>query len=100
MFLVVANVDVKPGESESFLKCLDEYIAILMENEPGTLYFDVYKKSLNNKEGAEEYVILEGYKDEDAYDDHVNSHFRLEHLEKIRAHLSDGAAAQFKSVEA
>lgn len=99
MFLVVANVDVKLGESTSFLKCLDEYIAVLMKNEPGTLYFDVYRKSLNAKEGVEEYVILEGYADEGAYDDHVNSPFRLEHLEKIRAHLSDGSAAQFKSVE-
>ena len=99
MFLVLANVEVKLGESESFLKCLDEYIAVLMENEPGTLYFDVYKKALNTKENVEEYAILEGYVDEGAYEDHVNSHFRLEHLEKIRSHLSDGSAAQFKSVE-
>ena len=99
MFLVVAKVEVKLGESDSFLKCLDEYIAVLMENEPGTLYFDVYRKSLNSKEDVEEYAILEGYTDEAAYDDHVNSEYRMGYLEKIRSHLSDGAATKFMSVE-
>jgi len=99
MFLVVADVDVKIGESESFLKDLDEYITILLKNEPGTVFFDVYKKALDIKEGVEQYAILEGYADEDAYEDHANSEYRMHHLEKIRSHLSDGSAAQFVSVE-
>ena len=99
MFLVVANVDVKIGESESFLKDLDEYITILLKNEPGTVFFDVYKKALDTKVDAEQYAILEGYKDEAAYEDHAKSEYRIHHLEKIRSHLSDGSAAQFTSLE-
>lgn len=99
MFLVVANVDVRIGQSESFLKDLDEYITILLENEPGTVFFDVYKKALDVKEGVEQYAILEGYKDKAAFEDHANSEYRMHHLEKIRSHLSDGSAAQFVSVE-
>ena len=99
MYLVVAKVEVKVDEVEAILAKLRTYIAIVLENEPGTAYFEVYQPAIMAEDGENRLTILEGYTDEEAFKAHLEMHYREEHLGGIRSHLVDGGAEQFLRIE-
>lgn len=99
MLLVIASVECRVGESEMLVEKLKAYISVVLTREKGTLYFEVCKDALTSSDGGEHFRILEGYVDQAAYEVHQAMPYRMAHLEKIRAHLVDGSAQQFESLD-
>lgn len=99
MFLVIASIEVKEGQSELLLDKLRTYIHVVLANEPGTLYFEVHEDVLKGNKNDGRYKILEGYSDETAYEVHQKMPYRISNIEEIRSHLTDGSAQQFNSLD-
>lgn len=95
MLLVLAHVSVKEDCEAEFLRAFATYQEKIGAGEPGTTAFDLYK----DKEQDHAYTIVEQYRDQAAYEDHVKSPWRDEALGLIRATLSNGSASQHQSVD-
>lgn len=93
MLLVMAKVETNPGEEKEFLGRLNTYIDIVLSKEPGTLFFDVYKKASGEDEGH--FVILEGYENEEAFNKHQSTDYKPGHIAKIREHIANASGDQF-----
>ena len=65
---IVATIEVAPGRRGELLPLLAAHRARCLENEPGTVQFDV----LLPQEGDTKIVIYEVYRDEAALDAHMN----------------------------
>jgi quinol monooxygenase YgiN len=95
MLLVIARLQAVPGQASALLDALNTYIAVVMANEPGTLYFDVYQPARADAD-PNHFTILEGYADEAAYALHQAAPYKPSHLTRIRAHIAEASAEQFQ----
>lgn len=65
---IVATIEVAPGRKGELLPLLAAHRARCLENEPGTVQFDL----LLPQDGDTKIVIYEVYRDEAALDAHMN----------------------------
>jgi quinol monooxygenase YgiN len=93
MLLVVARLTAHPGQASQLLDALEAYIAIVMANEPGTLYFEIHKPA---DADPQRFTLLEGYADEAAYALHQAAPYKPAHIARIRSHIAEASAEQFQ----
>lgn len=77
---LVVKFKVKPGQNAAFEKAFRDMQAAMRDNEPGNLYYDLYRDT-----DPQTYVILEHYKDAAA----VAAHGKSAHAQKLIAALKD-----------
>lgn len=101
MYLVVVQVEIKPGESEKFIEGFAAYREIVKQNEPRTVQFELLESALNSGEqgGVGHFTIFEAYEDKDALDVHVASPYRDENVKKLHAYISSASGTHYTSVE-
>jgi quinol monooxygenase YgiN len=78
---LVVKFHVKPGQNAAFEKAFAEAQAGVRANEPGNLYYDLYRIP----QEPQTYVILEHYRDQAA----VSAHGSSAHVQKLFAALRD-----------
>ena len=66
---IIATIEIVPGRRDEFLPLLRAHRARCLKDEPGTVQFDV----LLPHEGDTRVVIYEVYRDEAAFDAHLNA---------------------------
>jgi len=76
----VVKIKIKPGQNEAFEKIFRETQAGVRANEPGNLYYDLYRDT-----DPQTYVVLEHYKDAAA----VDAHGKSPHVQKMIAALRE-----------
>jgi quinol monooxygenase YgiN len=76
----VVKIKVKPGQNDAFEKLFRETQAGVRANEPGNLYYDLYRD-----QDPQTYVVLEHYKDAAA----IDAHGKSAHVQKLIAGLKD-----------
>jgi quinol monooxygenase YgiN len=91
MLLVIARLTAHPGQAPALLDALNAYIAVVMANEPGTLYFEIHSQVSANAD-PHRFTLLEGYADEAAYALHQAAPYKPEHIARIRAHIAEASA--------
>lgn len=74
MLGVTVPVTIKAGSEEEFEIAFRKMVAAVHANEPDCILYDLFK----NADG--DYIIMEAYKDEAAFDAHRNS----QHMKEIR----------------
>lgn len=76
----VVKIKVKPGQNAAFEQIFRETQAGVRANEPGNLYYDLYRD-----QDPQTYVVLEHYKDAAA----IEAHGKSPHVQKLIAALKD-----------
>jgi quinol monooxygenase YgiN len=76
----VVKIKVKPGQNAAFEKIFRETQAGVRANEPGNLYYDLYRD-----QDPQTYVVLEHYTDAAA----IDAHGKSAHVQKLVAALKD-----------
>lgn len=84
---LVAYINVLDGKSEAFEAKFKKNAVKVRENEPGNQLYKLFR----SRESSNEYVIMEIYDDQAAFDVHVNSD-HLRDSRPIMAELRDGKA--------
>ncbi|HYD91059.1 MAG TPA: antibiotic biosynthesis monooxygenase family protein [Flavobacterium sp.] len=79
----IKNIVVREGKIEEFEDIFFEMLKEIRKNEPGNIYYDLYK-SKTDKNG---YIVMERYKDKAAWELHQNSPHGKTYFLKIRAIL-------------
>jgi len=67
-FAIIATIEIAPGRTEEFVPLLMAHRARCLQDEPGTLQFDV----LLPQEDTTKVMLYEVYRDEAAFDTHWN----------------------------
>ena len=67
-FAIIATIEIAPGRTDEFVPLLMAHRARCLQDEPGTLQFDV----LQPREDITKVMIYEVYSDEAAFDTHSN----------------------------
>ena len=67
-FALIGTIEIAPGRTEEFVPLLMAHRAGCLQDEPGTLRFDV----LLPREGTTKVMLYELYRDEAAFDTHWN----------------------------
>jgi quinol monooxygenase YgiN len=78
----VVTFKIKPGKNEAFESAFREMQASVRANEPGNLYYDLYRPSPDE---PQTYVVVEHYRDAAA----VQAHGRSDHGKKFFAAMHD-----------
>lgn len=69
---IIATIRIKPGTAPDFEKVFLELRDAVKANEPGNIYYDIFRSDEENT-----YVVMENYVDQAAQDAHGKSdHFR------------------------
>ena len=69
---IIATIRIKPGTADDFEKVFLELREAVKANEPGNLYYDIFRSDEENA-----YVVMENYVDAAAQEAHGKSeHFR------------------------
>ncbi|KAH7170398.1 hypothetical protein EDB81DRAFT_775314 [Dactylonectria macrodidyma] len=70
---LTAVITPKPGKARRFLELFEACTQFVQVHEPGVHRYELHKgiKDLNN--GKEQFVVLEGYDDQEALDKHMKS---------------------------
>jgi quinol monooxygenase YgiN len=76
----VVKIKVKPGQNAAFEKLFRETQAGVHANEPGNLYYDLFRD-----QDPQTYVVLERYKDAGA----IEAHGKSPHVQKMIAALRE-----------
>ena len=89
MYFIVVKFPVKPELSDQWMDLVDGFTRATRA-EPGNLWFE-WSRSL---EDPNEFVLVEGFRDDDAGSAHVNS----EHFKAAMAWMPDAIAATPKII--
>lgn len=95
MLLVLAHISVMEECEADFLKAFATYHEKIVAGEPGTITFDLYKDAAQDHA----YTIIEMYRDQASYQDHLKSPWRDDSLRLIRSALSNSKASQHQRVD-
>ncbi|KAH7162495.1 hypothetical protein B0J13DRAFT_536152 [Dactylonectria estremocensis] len=70
---LTAIITPKPGKAKRFLELFDTCTQFVQANEPGVHRYELHRgiKDLNG--GKEQFVVLEGYDDQEALDKHMKA---------------------------
>ncbi|KAF7542562.1 hypothetical protein G7Z17_g11460 [Cylindrodendrum hubeiense] len=82
---LTAIITPKPGKAQRFLELFDACAHFVQANEPYVHRYELHRGLKDLNDGKEQFVILEGYDDQEAVDKHMKSPpvvLMLEALEK------------------
>ncbi|KPM41514.1 hypothetical protein AK830_g5018 [Neonectria ditissima] len=70
---LAAIITPKPGKAQRFLELFEACVKYVQANEPAVHRYELHKgvKDLNG--GKEQFVVLEGYDDQEALDNHMKT---------------------------
>merc|ERR1712130_956816 len=72
-FNVIAILHPKKGKTDIVLRQLNEVAEYVQKNEPGVLSYSINRSLRPSKDGEEEIIMLERYKDQAALKEHGSS---------------------------
>lgn len=91
MSVFIAKLVVKEGKGGEFEKLQEELSELTHENEPDTLVYDVIK----HREEPQTYVVYGRFKDEAAFDHHMQTEFHDRLVPPILECLAEEMELQF-----
>ncbi len=83
-FNIVAVLYPKKGKTDQLVELLDGVAKYVLENEPGTLKYEVNRSLRPAKDGTEDVIMLERYKDQESLKLHGSSKAFTEFQEKLK----------------
>jgi quinol monooxygenase YgiN len=91
----IKNIVVQEGKEAEFEKLFFEMLEEIRKNEPGNMYYDLYKSKTNPRG----YLVMERYKDQSAWQTHQDSAYGKLYFPKIRAILESITVEYFDAKE-